>query len=440
MVTFDSATYKETMPTKLQAGEQIDILYAASWDFDTVAMADSGAFYPLDDLLDAYGQNTKAMFRDEIWESIRMKDGNIYLVPTLKDNCYLIGLTYNDTLASAIGVDFESTNFSSYFEMEDFWMNALELRDEKFPEYKGVPLVNDNRKSFIPYFFKLERLIPSNAIAVTNIQGYEVEPSRGEDEVYNFYESDKFREYCLMVQRLVENGIFKHPDDETNYIYSPGVLHRSGWGYTYVNEHQYGEDFVTKLKMLDGVWTDSTNFSSCSTAIGANCKDPERAMMVIDLLNSDPELATLLRFGIEGVHWEYDNDGKMQVSGRNADVENQGWLHWYGIYFGNLTITNAPESHAGPDNVMLTRMAEYNDNAILASHMGLTIDVSNISNEIAACNNVIAEYGYLLQGSLESQDAVNKAVDEFVAKLKANGSDKIVQEVQAQVDAFVAAQ
>ena len=61
-------------------------------------------------------------------------------------------------------------------------------------------------------------------------------------------------------------------------------------------------------------------------------------------------------------------------------------------------------------------------------------------NEIAACTNVIAEYQTdLANGQLNSADEVNQAVDEFVEKLNANGAEKIVAEVQSQIDAWQAA-
>ena len=87
---------------------------------------------------------------------------------------------------------------------------------------------------------------------------------------------------------------------------------------------------------------------------------------------------------------------------------------------------------------MLKKMAEYNDEAILAPHMGFVLDTEPIANEISACANVEREYAYLLQGQTESPEAVNKAVDELIAKLKENGSDKIVAEVQTQLDEWIA--
>ena len=440
LITIDNGTYTETMPTKIMSGDDID-MFAIAGNLDLTALAKAGAMYPMDELLDTYAPGTKALFKDEVWESIK-KDGQIYTVPSLKDNCYIIGMTFNDTMAQALGIEYENLEYATFGDagVEEFLEDAMAKRDAMFPEYAGKPILNDSRAAFIPFFFKAERLAAKTALAVTNIKGYEVDPTKGPDEVYNLYETEAFREFALKMQRWTEKGIIRHWDDTTNYFADPCILVRSGWGYTYVGEHQYSPDFVTKIKVLDGVWADQSSFGGSGVAIGGNCADPERAMMVIELMNTDPYIATLFRFGIEGEHWVYNAEGKKELTEKNSDSTNRSWFYWYGPNFGNLTIVEAPESLSGPDNIMLTRMEEYNSNAILSTHLSCVIDTTNFQNELAACNSVIAEYQYLIKGSLESADAVNKAVDEFVAKLKANGADKIVAEVQAQIDAWVAAQ
>ncbi|HBC32270.1 MAG TPA: hypothetical protein DC024_13640 [Clostridiales bacterium] len=73
--------------------------------------------------------------------------------------------------------------------------------------------------------------------------------------------------------------------------------------------------------------------------------------------------------------------------------------------------------------------------AVIPTHMGFVLDVNPIANEIAATTNVVMEYRDTIRsGQLESQAEVDAAVDEFVQKLKDNNVDKIVQEVQRQVD------
>ena len=107
---------------------------------------------------------------------------------------------------------------------------------------------------------------------------------------------------------------------------------------------------------------------------------------------------------------------------------------------GNLTIVRAPEELVGPDSIMLKRMVEYNNSCLTGNHMGFVVDPTPIVNEVAACTSVVSEYQTdLTCGQASSQDEVKELVEEFVDKLKANGVDTIVAEVQKQMDAWKAA-
>jgi len=90
---------------------------------------------------------------------------------------------------------------------------------------------------------------------------------------------------------------------------------------------------------------------------------------------------------------------------------------------------------------VLENIKKYNDEALVAAHMGFVVDTTPIANEIAACSSVEVEYTSRLNtGQLASQEDVNKTLDEFIEKLKANGSEKIVAEVQRQLEEWKAGQ
>lgn len=432
----DWGTFSENVPTKLMSGEELDLVTISNIiSYNTYA--NMGAFYPIDTLWDEHGTNLKDLFSDGVWDSLKVND-HIYGVPVLKDNCYIIGYIYNQDLADALELDMEQ-GWANIGEMEDFLVEAVKIRNEKFPEYADMPLIAEVPAAF-PYWVGMERFL-GNEFAVCNIPGREVAPEMGTDTVFNYMETDSFRELCLMKQRLVQAGVlaYDYGAYETNVMYEPSTLLNGAWGYTWIDEHLYGDAFTTKLVVFDKIWTDGGNYTSAMTGIGANSKNPERAMMAMELLNTDPYVATMLRFGLEGEHWEKDGDGKMEMVNRNADAGNPGWLQWYGPFYGNLTIVETPESYGGPDGVMLKRMAEYNNGATLAAHMGFVPDTTPIENEISACNNAVNEYyDNLLSGKYESPEAVNQAIDEMIEKLKSNGSDRIVEEVQKQIDAWEA--
>jgi len=431
----DWGTFSENIPTKLMSGEELDLVTISNI-ISYNSYANMGAFYPVDTLWDEYGSEVKGLFNDGVWDSLKV-GGHIYGIPVLKDNCYIIGYIYNQDLAEALELDMEQ-DWAGIRDMEDFLVEAVKLRNEKLPEYADMPLIAEVPGTF-PYWVGLEEFV--GEFAVCNIPGREVAPEMGTDKVFNYLETDDFRELCLTKQRLVEAGVlaYDYGAYETNVMYEPSTLLNGAWGYTWIDDHLYGDVYTTKLAVFDKVWTDGGNYTSAMTGIGANSKNPERAMMVIELLNTDPYVATMMRFGLEGEHWEKDAEGNMQLTNRNADLENPGWLQWYGPFYGNLTIAETPESYGGPDGVMLKDMAKYNEEAILAAHMGFVLDTTPIENEISACNNAASEhYGNLMGGKYDSPEAVNQAIDEMIAKLKENGSDRIVEEVQRQIDAWEA--
>ena len=435
----DDRSYWEQMETRLYAGEEIDLVHLLDLDYD--GMASAGAFYDFADLWQ-YMPNVKAMYSEDVWKCMEV-DGNVYGAPGLRDNAYLMGVTYNNTLGTALGYNMEEVtkNWNSYMDAGEFLLDAVKVRNEKFPEDADKPLAS-NAVDPIPYAFAHEVVVgtQTSPIAGFNVAGLEVDASKGLDTAYCFYETEAYKEFCVMQQKLMAAGVY-HPE-KANYFVDANILLNGDWGYTWVDSNLYGNGQEIKLRVFEeALWTDAYSYYISTFAIPVGSKNPERAAMVLDLLMTDPYLATLCRFGVEGKHWEKNEAGKMQFIDRNADAGNMGWLSWYGIWHPNLAISECPESYSGPDNIMLEKMEEYVADATVAKHSGFVFDATNVANEVAACNNVIAEYKSLEKGTYANSEAeVLEAIDEFVAKLKANGLDKIIAEVQTQVDAYNAAQ
>ena len=437
-----SADFQGKMTTMIQSGQDVGIIgFGSQTKLDYVVQAGVGAYYPLDELLETYGQGTKALFDDQLWDCMRY-NGVIYGIPTLKDNGYFISLIWNEELADELGLNPEEWEFNNWRDLEPYLYEAKALRDEKYPEHADRPITVDNTLA-VPYNFALECIFQDSYLAVNNIPGIEDIAAYDTETVFNFYSTDEYLEMCIAKQRMVEDGIYAYDyTDKNEWNYDGVNLAYIGWGYTYMEKHLFGDAFTTRMKMFDKIWTDTSNFYSAGTAISANSANPERAMMILNLVNTDPFFATTMRLGIEGMHYVYDADGKMQIGGeRNSgDRPEWGYYYWYAAPVGNLTIVNAPESMTGPDGIMLTKMMEYNQSCLKAAHMGFVFDMEPVRNEIAACTNIVSEYQMeLIRGQLGSEDEVREIWEEFNEKLSANGVDAIVAEAQAQMDAWKAA-
>lgn len=428
--------YKQKVPTMIMSGMDTGIMTFGTAFLNYVVEAQRNALLPLDQLLESYAPDVKALFSDADWDAMRV-NGNIYGIPTLKDNAYIISLMYNNTMAQALGLDMDQVHFNTFQELKDFFYEVKEKRDShpQYKEFADLPIC-EKPNYFVPFYFAVESFMTDNYTAVCNVPKIMQLAGYDENTVVNLYETPEFRDACLTIQKFVEDNIYTY-EEKYEWFGTGGVFTTWTWGRTYLDEDSLG-DFKSKMLTIQDVWKDTTNLQTAGTCISVNCKEPERAMMFLNLVNTDPKLATMLRFGVEGTHYVLDGDGKVSFDGtRNEDPNNRGYYYWYGASIGNLTIVNANESLAGPDNIMLKNMRDFNQNAVASAHMGFVLDTTPIANEIAACNSVIAEFQTdLLNGYLDSADDVNASIDEFVAKLKANGSEKITAEVQRQLDEF----
>ncbi len=435
--------YWEKMTTMISAGQDVGIIgFGTQTKLDYVVQSQRGAYYPLEDLLDTIAPDTKALFSDDIWEAMKI-DGHIYGIPSLKDNGYFISLIYNADMADDLGINMDDYDFGGMRDLEELAYKVQELRNasDKYADFTDYPVFWYTGAAF-PYNFAFETFFNGQFFAVCNIDGINDIAGVDSETVVNFYDTPEYLEFCKQMQRLVEDNIYLYDyDNKGEMQYTGGIFGWVGWGYTYMEEHMYGDNFTTKMKMFNRIWTDTGNFQSAGTAISAKCAEPERAMMILNLINTDPKFATMMRFGIEGTHYTYDDEGKMTFAGTlNEDTANRDYYYWYAAPLGNLTIVNAPESMVGPDSIMLTNMVKYNNEALKGSHMGFVLDTTPIVNEVAACTNVVSEYkNDLERGQTSSQEEVEELVAEFNDKLKANGVDAIVAETQKQIDAWKAA-
>ena len=439
-----SADWEQKMGTMLSSGQDCGIVgFGSQSKSDYVIESQRGSFYPLDELLEEYGQDTYALFPDAVWDGMRI-NGKIYGIPSKKDNGYFISLIYNADMVEDLGIDLSNLDYSNFRDLEDLFYETKEARDEKYPEMAEYPIVW-SVNLFYPYFFAYETFLNDSYLAVANIDGIMDIAGYDSDTVFNFYDTDEFEAYCLQRQKLVADGIYLYDYTDKSAMRKPdhGVCYFVGWGYTYMQEHLYSEEWTSKMIMSDTIWTETNNYFSAGTAISANCAHPDLAFQVLNLVNTDPYVATMMRFGIEGIHWVRGEDGKMTFDfegGRNRVVGERGYYYWYNAPVGNLTIVEAPESLVGPNNEMMTVMNELNDACIIPSHLGFVFDVNPVTSEIAACVNVEKEYTYaLLRGQFESPEDVEANIAEFREKLHANGVDAIVEEVQRQIDAWEAA-
>ena len=189
------------------------------------------------------------------------------------------------------------------------------------------------------------------------------------------------------------------------------------------NGHEFvSAQFVEPLKDTErnkGIW-----------CIPAGCEYPEKAMELWNLLYSDKEVATMAAYGIEGVNYEWVEEGSV-VKIPDGVKDTYTTYEWA---WPNLNILPVFE---GKDPAVRQELEEFNDSAARATSLGFVLDTSTIMNEITACNNVKQKYETPLQwGALDPEEAI----PEFIEDLEAAGLRTIHEEAQRQLDEYLAKQ
>lgn len=136
---------------------------------------------------------------------------------------------------------------------------------------------------------------------------------------------------------------------------------------------------------------------------------------------------TLLNYGVEGVHYNLNDAGEVEFT----EARQNSYTVWTnGV--GNVTIL-PPQKGQGAD--FQQRFAEFYAGSKKLPIYGFTFDPTNVSNEIAAVANVKEAYFLTLCTGAADVDTV---LPEFIKKMDDAGMQKIVDEANAQLAAFLA--
>lgn len=429
---FNSPDYTSKMATIITSGQNLDIAWCNSTRLPYPENAQKGAFMAIEDMMGTYAPKTIAEIPDYLWDAHTI-DGHIYGIPAMKDLAQRWDMEFNKTMADELGVD-ATQAWASVNDLVPMLYEAKAAKDEKFPEDKDIPLsrrvISDTRA-----YYPRDMIV---GLAVTDIPGVNAFKDMGDGEtVFNIYATDEYRHHSNLMKQLVDDGIF--PFDSENYD-TENVLRDQGKlfmnlnaGMMYLDPHAYGEDFEYYLNNSTVATMINQNLQGSIHVISATSKNPERALMLIELLNTDKFVADTLRYGIEDTHFNYDADGDVYFSDsqNNKDSSNYGYFQSTGWFLGSVFTASPLASNIDTYNDLVRKL---NENAISDTNLGFMFDTTPVTNEIAACNNIIAEYDKpLMSGMLDEVDSV---VDDFVAKLNAAGAQKIVDEAQNQLTAW----
>lgn len=386
--------------------------------------ADSGAVAPLDDLLEEYGQGIKDCLGDYI--ACGRIAGSIYGVPKVDAYSNRPCVIMDAEICDELGIKPEDIH--NYEDMTEVAKKVKEAHPEiaVFPTGTNGDFMGP--VGFDPLGTTGNNLFGGLILADNNLK------------VVNVFETEQFEEMIRYTNQWMKDGLYINDpmnaqDGAVSYLSNNQAFCYLGGGFdpavaAEVQQNNCG-------KRLYGAELAATNYATTDSVSGmmwcvpALSEHKEAAMKFLNMLYTDAELANLVCSGIEDVHYVKKENGTVDFA-EGLDAFTTGWPSGMGTFWPNITITypwspNAPEYYQ-------TWIAS-NDRAVLSPAMGFTFDPANVSDEIAACTNVVSKYYNTIVLGI---DDTKTLLQEFRQELHDAGIDAIIAEKQAQLDEWAA--
>ncbi len=168
-------------------------------------------------------------------------------------------------------------------------------------------------------------------------------------------------------------------------------------------------------------------------AVSAGSANPERALMVYDLIRNDPDCYNLFNYGIQGISWDVNENGlRITPDSYNSDTDNINGMtnYWWGRN-DDLEVKDATRNWDKIDKLY----DEYDKIKIEYPYGQFVPEVDSIEAYISNVNEIHTNYMKQIAYGKYSGTAED-IVAEYQQALKNAGIDEVTAELQKQFDAL----
>jgi putative aldouronate transport system substrate-binding protein len=415
-LTFDE--YDPRMNTNMAAGEEFDIAWASKyWLLSYQKNVDKGAFLELtDEMIGKYAAEARKNIPDKFWPDMKAVDGKVYGFPVYQVAAKTKSFVIQKRFVDKYKLDISTIH--TYKDLEPF-----------------LKQIKENEKGIIPLglaqnswgIYTDPNIIGTDGLAVRYKKDdptfkalTEIEQINSKTDFYNtmrdWYKAGYINEDAAIVKNI---GDLKKKGNV-----AVGLEFTSKPGGELDEKNINGGNDVVYAPISDSYFT---GIASAMQIISKTTKNPERALMLINLLSTDKYLYNLICYGIKDKHYTQKDDKYIELIKDSGYAPNVDWV------FGNQFNAYLKGSQS-PD--VWDKTVQLNDNALVAESYGLAINEESIKSELANTTAAKDEFLVALEtGSVDPKDILPK----YIAKLKASGQEKIDAEVAKQWEAFLAA-
>jgi len=403
-------------PLMLASGEPIDITYASTWTrfYDEAA---KGAFLDLTDLMPLYAPKTLAEITPDFKDQVTI-DGKMLAVPAAFYQYGMMGYIVRGDYMEKFGM-------TAINGVDDYGLYLKNVREDPDINILGGEFIatSDGLDSYWGYT-KGHVSIKAEPFFVMSDDGKNA-------QVVPYYDYPDLIDHYKKMREWSEAGYWPkdvlattEQDMWRNGKVASRLHNFDSWRNTNLHNPEWEAEFYfgrpraeKTVAMQDGM------------ALPIASPNPERALMLLELLRQDRSYYDLMTYGIEGIHFEITAAGELQPLDSDGFAP-EGYCSW-----GFKEPKFLYKQLGMPPNIDDVR-AELERISYVSPYALFNPDWEPIKNERAAMLNVEQEYRQPLAYGYVAD--VEAGFATLMEQLEISGMRIIQAELQRQLDEFLA--
>lgn len=412
-----------------QCGEQFDLIFTAEPWACYSKIASKNGFYELTlDMIKEYAPDIYLNEPQRAWNRAKI-NGKIYMVPSDQIEYSTTVFAIRGDLRKKYGIGEIKT-----FEDLERYMDAV-ANDKDI----NMQVISNGEEQNLQFSYMIEKYEFSYILGVPlPTIGFKVNDTSG--EIFKFVDMDEYREYAYKMKEFSDKGYWSKESisgkisRDGDFINGDAAV--MSWNIGSVTER------VERVNKSNPKWkaevVDATNglnrlvnaYTNNGMAINAKSKNPERALMALNILRYDKDVYELTWYGIENLHWQPKDDNLYIKLGESPKFPADNVCPW-GWYSKKLDKTSIAEN-----NVYKKIINNWEENYTVDNPLlDFCFDDKNVKKEMDNVRKVIEKYGVPIDlGMCEDVDA---AISEYRSKLNEAGLDKIYNECKKQIQEYL---
>ncbi len=440
--------YDQEIKTKIQSAEEFDICFTSNWTNNYLQNAKSGAFLDISSMLPEYAPKRFAAIPEWVWNSLKI-DGKIYGVINGFKSWQDMFWFRKDLVEQN---NFDYANVKKLADIEPFLEMVKNANACEVPfQMSGIWCASQNimfSEANIEQIAEagIPGVIKRGDESLTLLNQYELPEYVGILKTLNNWYKKGYINDDAATFRFTRNTDKVADDYDSSFSYTDSRIETkeetdiykipaAGYDTTFYEgkdidlKLDYGTDVVVTPLSSQYVYSDSI-FRSIN-AISSTSKNAERALMVLELINSNDALFRKVDQGIIRTHY-YDR-GHMTIqrlTGSKYAPDND-WI------LGDMDIVGYTKVRKAVDTVsdlwysLGDVRVKARTEATPSKVLSFCINNDPVQTEYTQIKAVKDEYApKLLTGSVDPDEAL----PEFIAKLKTAGLEKYFAEIQKQLN------